>query len=139
MKKGFIWFPPRVAQVTKIIATGDILDGNRQVGEVKISEDSLSGNHLIFNVDGSIYTATFPSDSDPKNCLMNWAEATYPSLFSPAASTQTLAPYTYRYYKNPNAYLGISSADNHVYYLGADGVLKDAGDLAGWLTKANCQ
>ncbi|MEQ1636133.1 MAG: hypothetical protein ABL903_05535 [Methylococcales bacterium] len=71
---------------------------------------------------------------------MNWAETNYPTLFAPSgASNQTLAPYTYRYYKNTHAYLGVSSADNHVYYLGADGILKDAGDLTGWLTAAKCQ
>ncbi|NOT85314.1 MAG: hypothetical protein HOP02_11175, partial [Methylococcaceae bacterium] len=80
------------------------------------------------------------SNPDPKTCLMNWAEATYPSLFAPAgAATQIAAPYTYRYYLKSDAYLGVSAADNHVYYLGADRVLLDAGDLASWLTKAKCQ
>lgn len=131
---------------TKIIAVGDNLSDGRIVGEVVINKDSLHGDQLLFtasfgNKDMGIYLGNLAAKAnpDPKTCLMNWAEATYPSLFSPAASTQTLAPYTYRYYKNSNAYLGISSADNHVYYLGADGVLKDAGDLVGWLAKANCQ
>lgn len=73
-------------------------------------------------------------------CLFNWAETNYASLFSPAgAVTQTSAPYTYRYYKNTNAYVGISSANNDVYYLGPDGSLLDVGSLSGWLAKAKCQ
>jgi hypothetical protein len=77
---------------------------------------------------------------DPRECLFDWAESFYPGLFSPrGAGTQTLAPYVYRYYAGTNAYVGVSSADNHVYYLGPDGVLLDVGDLSAWLPLARCQ
>lgn len=76
---------------------------------------------------------------DPKECLLNWAEVNYPSLFSPAAITQSSTLYTYRYYEKTNVYLGISTADNHVYYLGVDRILKDVGDLASWLKTAKCE
>ena len=73
-------------------------------------------------------------------CLFNWAEANYPTLFAPSgSSTQISGVYTYRYYWATNAYLGVSSADNHVYYLGADGKLLDEGPLSDWLPKAGCQ
>ncbi len=81
-----------------------------------------------------------PVPTSPTDCLLNWAETNYVSLFSPAgAATQTLPPYTYRYYKNTNAYVGVSSANNDVYYLGPDGNLLDVGALSGWLTTAHCQ
>ena len=73
-------------------------------------------------------------------CLLNWAENAYSNLFSPAgAISQFQSPYTYRYYRNTNSYVGVSSINNHVYYLGPDGVLQDVGDLSGWLTTALCQ
>jgi hypothetical protein len=75
-------------------------------------------------------------------CLLNWAEAAYSNLLSPAgAITQFQSPYTYRYYRNTNSYVGVSSINNHVYYLGPGGVEpgEDVGDLSGWLTTASCQ
>ncbi len=73
-------------------------------------------------------------------CLFNWAQTIYPSLFSPAsASLQNFLSYTYRYYANTNAYVGVSSTDNHVYYLGPDNILRDEGPVAGWLNLSNCQ
>ena len=73
------------------------------------------------------------------DCLFNWAEVNYASLFAPAGRTsQTVDAYYYRYYPTTNAYVGISAADKHVYYLGPDRVLTDAGLLAGWLARANC-
>jgi hypothetical protein len=73
-------------------------------------------------------------------CLLNWAEINYSNLFSPAGATsQFQSPYTYRYYSQTNSYVGVSASDNHVYYLGPDGVLMDVGDFSGWLTRASCQ
>ena len=76
----------------------------------------------------------------PTDCLFNWAEQNYPGLFAPAgAASGTLGAYTYRYYSATNAYLGVSSNDNHVYYMGSDGVLQDEGAMAKWLPLAGCQ
>lgn len=75
----------------------------------------------------------------PISCLLNWAETAYPKLFSPAGvNSQVLVPYTYRYYKNTNSYVGVSSVDNHVYYLASNGVLQDEGTLASWLLTSGC-
>lgn len=72
-------------------------------------------------------------------CLLNWAEVTYPELFSPAkAFTLVSLPYIYRYYRNTNTYVGISSKDNHVYYLDPDGVLQDEGSVPSKLAEAGC-
>ena len=76
----------------------------------------------------------------PAACLFDWAETAYPGLFAPATSSaQVSAPYTYRYYAKTNAYLGVSSADGHVYYLAPTGVLQDVGALSSWLATAKCQ
>jgi hypothetical protein len=76
------------------------------------------------------------------DCLFNWAESNYPSFFAPAgAMSNTLAPYYYRYYSQTNAYLGTSSADNHLYYLGplSSNSILDVGALSSWLSTAGCQ
>ena len=72
------------------------------------------------------------------DCLFDWAERNYASLFSPAAGSVTLSPYYYRYYSGTQAYLGVSSADGHLYYLGAQGLV-DVGAQSGWLGTAACQ
>lgn len=77
----------------------------------------------------------------PVDCLFNWAETNYPNLFSPAGvPSGTFGPYYYRYYSQTNAYLGTSSADLNVYYLGAQsgsGVI-NAGATSTWLTTTAC-
>jgi hypothetical protein len=84
------------------------------------------------------YTVTLTTTTTV-NCLFDWAEKTYSNLFAPAAATnQELLPYTYRYYKDTNTYVGVSSVDSHVYYLGSNGVLQDVGALSSWLTTSGC-
>jgi glycerophosphoryl diester phosphodiesterase len=79
------------------------------------------------------------SNLSPTECLFNWAESSYPTMFAPSgAVSQFSSPFTYRYYSETNIYLGVSSADNHVYYLDAYG-FHDVGPLSGWLTLAGCQ
>ena len=74
------------------------------------------------------------------DCLFNWAEKNYPQLFSPAgAASQTWESYYYRYYRDTNAYVGISSTDNHVYYAGSNGVPLDQGARSIWFTLAGCE
>ncbi|MGR8998474.1 MAG: alkaline phosphatase family protein [Gammaproteobacteria bacterium] len=87
---------------------------------------------------GSLFTTTIVLNSI--ECFFNWAENAYSNLFLPAgAFSQFQSPYTYRYYRNTNSYVGVSLINNHVYYLRPDGVLEDVGDLSGWLTTALCQ
>ncbi len=81
-------------------------------------------------------------DISQSDCLFNWAERTYPTLFAPVAATSnTWAPYYYRYYPQTNAFLATSSDDDHVYYLGpsSNNTILDAGALTGWLSTAGCQ
>jgi hypothetical protein len=74
------------------------------------------------------------------DCLLTWAERTYPGVFAPRSPpSQTLYTFYYRYYAQTNAYLGISAADMHVYVLdGNSGIITDAGALQNWLVAANC-
>ena len=84
--------------------------------------------------------ATVTVSLDAVACLFNWGEKNYPALFAPAgASMQAWSVYTYRHYAGTNAYLGVSSADDHVYYLGPDGHMQDEGALSHWLPVAGCQ
>lgn len=71
-------------------------------------------------------------------CLFNWAQANYPTLFAPAAATAFTGNYVFRYYATTNAYLGIDVTDQNVYYLPAGGALQNQGPKAGWLTTSNC-
>ena len=78
--------------------------------------------------------------ASPFDCMFNRAELAYPQFLSPAGSaSQNSPPYYFRYYQITNAYFGVSSADNHVYYLGPDGVLQDLGQSSDWLKMAGCQ
>ena len=75
------------------------------------------------------------------DCLFNWAEVSYPDFFKPAgASSQTLAPFYFRYYAQSNAYLGVSEQDAHLYYLGplSQNSLADLQAVSGWLQLAGC-
>ena len=72
-------------------------------------------------------------------CLLNWAEAAYPTLFAPAgAANQVAEPYTYRHYPQTGNYLGVSSQDGHVYYLDPAGLMQDLGAASNWLGQAGC-
>lgn len=74
-------------------------------------------------------------------CFLTWAEGKYPELLSPAgAATVASGLYSYRYYPKTQIYVGIASADNHVYLMKqADGLLQDEGPLANWLPVSGCQ
>lgn len=75
----------------------------------------------------------------PMDCLYDWAEQNYSGSFSPAdAVSKTSKSYYYRYYQKTDSYLGISSTDNHVYFQGSDGNLRDMGASSSWLTIAGC-
>jgi imidazolonepropionase-like amidohydrolase len=94
----------------------------------------ISGGHTVVN--------NFKNQSPEVDidCLLSWGEGKYSALFTPAgAFTEFSDIYTYRYYSGTNTYLGVSSADNQVYYMGADKVLQKQGSLPNWLATADCQ
>jgi len=99
------------------------------------------GQDGVLRDEGSVY-GWFPKAGcpNPANCLFNWAEKNYSNLFAPAhAKTGVSDVYTYRHYPATNTYLGISSANNDVYYLGSDKVFQDQGSTSNWFTVAGCQ
>ncbi len=79
------------------------------------------------------------SQADQAECLFNWAEKNYASLFAPSGTPTVIAPNdSYRHYSATNANLRVSTVDNHVYYQGQDGAEQDVGALSDWLPKAGC-
>lgn len=71
-------------------------------------------------------------------CLFNWAQGNYPTLFAPAATTGVSGNYVFRYFAGTNAYLGIDVTDQNVYYLPAGGAIQNVGAKATWLTTSSC-
>lgn len=75
------------------------------------------------------------------DCVFNWGEHHYADLLWPAsARSQTLAPYYYRHYPGTNSYVGISSQDDRLRYMGsASGhQMLDLGSMATWKQSASC-
>lgn len=100
--------------------------------------DLVATDDFFFAVPEAL--ATGVAKVSPADCLFNWAEKNYPSLFSPAGGQSLYAySYQYRYYPYSRYYLGVSSDNYHVYYLDPKGYLGDAGELLGWLNTAGCQ
>lgn len=84
------------------------------------------------------YAVTSNSNSD---CLFNWAESNYPSLFVPhGTQSASFGPYYLRYYSQTNAYLGVSSENSHLYYLGplSGQSILDLGAVSTWHSTAGC-
>jgi len=99
------------------------------------SYDKTSSSSVRLVRGGQTVPATTVSQPD---CLFNWAEITFPQLFSPSGSqSHTLDVYYYRQYAG-DTYLGISSADNHLYYL-SGGSMGDVGLASQWYATAGCQ
>lgn len=76
------------------------------------------------------------------DCLFDWAEGRFPTLFAPAGATTAASdPYSYRAYAATGNYLGVSAADGHVWVLGPafGGQPADVGDLAEHLRTAGCR
>ena len=105
---------------------------------------SRVGTAILWVTLGSLAFAASAATTPPPNqsdCLFDWAERTYPTLFAPARATSvTQAPYYYRYYATMQAYLATSSTDSHVYYYGPQSrnTLVDLGSLSSRAAAANC-
>jgi uncharacterized protein YkwD len=78
------------------------------------------------------------STVDLRDCVLDWAEKTFPTLLLPKAVSQSREPYYFRFYGSTNVYLGFSSSDDHLYYLDSRG-LQDVGTKTQWASTANCK
>ena len=100
--------------------------------------DSAKAGRYVSNL-VSLQVVSAPSLT-PVECLFNWAEKNYPTLFTPTGFPTAISTvYSYRFYSASNVYLGVSSSDNHVYFIGTDGKLLNEGLLSYWLSLAGCQ
>lgn len=73
-------------------------------------------------------------------CLFNWGEDRYAADLSPRRSaTLTSGPYTYRAYATSRTYVGVSSADGHLYFVDPAGRMIDLGSAATWSKQAGCR
>lgn len=75
------------------------------------------------------------------DCLFNWAERNYASMFAPPTQAAVRwAPYYYRYYPQTATYLA-TAGNGRVYYLraGSSEGIVDVGPLTAWLARAGCQ
>ncbi|MFA6314421.1 MAG: hypothetical protein WC681_23310 [Sterolibacterium sp.] len=87
----------------------------------------------------STTTTTAITTSDSKSdCLFDWAEASYSTLFSPATASMSFGPYYLRYYSQTNAYLAVTV--DSLVYLGplSDNKILDLGPATTWYAAASC-
>lgn len=126
-------------------ATGRIsgtpkVSGRFRVQLLAVTAVGTSNAELILDIapTGSTPTTTIAKSAD---CLFDWAEGAYPELFRPAKpSSAMLDVYYYRQYTQSSAFLVVSNADRHVYYIGAlsGNTPLDIGLLSDWLRAAGC-
>lgn len=129
---------------------------NDRSGTLAITNSSLSANPsagfetaglpgIFYLGNGSAQVSASTLDrgntSTSANCVFNWGEHHYPELLFPsAAQSQTLAPYYYRHYPGTNSYVGISSQDDRLRYMGSasNHQMLDLGSMATWKQTAGC-
>lgn len=88
-------------------------------------------------------TANYASSSSSNDCLFDWAEDNYPTLFSPSRQTsQVFGNYILRTYSQTGSYLAFASELNgRVYYFAphaASKALLDLGLVSTWKTLSGC-
>lgn len=72
------------------------------------------------------------------DCLFDWAEQRYPTVFGPAAVSQAVDPYYFRFYAGSQSYLGTSTQSASLWFQGPQTGLLDLGPLTDWLAQAQC-
>ncbi len=70
---------------------------------------------LVFIGNIGLAAADTASDTDT---LLNWAESNYPAHFPTHQTTQSIAPWLFRFYPDTNVYAGVNTSDNGVYVFG---------------------
>lgn len=119
----------------QVASTGATLQGlvaGNAASPARVTLSCTDGNGA--SAQATLDISELPDDAER---VLNWAEAVYPQLFSPAgANTLHAQGYTYRYYSAQNCYLAIR--EGRVYYLGSlsDGRISDVGAFADYLGRA---
>jgi hypothetical protein len=70
---------------------------------------------LVLSGSYGMATADIASDT---NTLLDWAEETYPGIFTSRETTQHFPPWLFRFYPETGIYAGIHTEENNVYVLG---------------------
>ena len=94
------------------------------------------------NAQVSASTLDHGNTTTSADCVFNWGEHNYAELLYPTpAPAQRLAPYYYRHYTGTNSYVGISSQDDQLRYMGSasNNEMLDMGSMAVWKQSAGCQ
>ncbi len=99
-----------------------------------------SARNAMFDyvVASSKFTVVTAAQTD---CMLSWLEVGFPAYVSPPPAGSLMAPpYRYRYYATTQSYLGTSSDDGHLYFVGAaTGTVLDLGLATAWLAPTGCQ
>ena len=102
----------------------------------------LSSDLIEITTPASILTTNTSTSNVDSDCVFIWGEQNYPELLAPASPpSKSFPPYYYRYYSSTNSYLGTSSIDNHLYYIGvlSGNKIMDLGAIDKWKQTAGCQ
>ena len=121
--------------------TSSVLSANPSA---KFETAGLPGIFYLGSGSAQINTSTLDhgNTTTSADCVFNWGEHHYANLLTPApARAQTLAPYYYRHYPDTNSYVGISSQDDKLRYMGSasNNQMMDLGSMATWKQTARCQ
>mgnify|MGYP000269936502 CR=1 FL=1 len=137
---GAIFFVSNDRSGTLSIASS-VLSANPSAG---FETAGLPGIFYLGNGSAQVSASTLDrgNTTTSADCVFNWGEHHYPELLTPApARSATLDPYYYRHYPGTNSYVGISSQDDRLRYMGSasNNQMLDLGSMATWKQTAGCQ
>ena len=99
------------------------------------------GSYGFYGDWGVLKSVSVQTVVDTRDCIMNWAERTYPGTFStsPSVVSQYNAVYYFRYYTTNQSAIGFSN-ENSVHYLapGTDTAV-NIGSKAQWMSNSGCK
>ena len=115
---------------------------NFSTGQSFFSADSTY--NYVRLVSGSLVNTSsgLVSEITGNKCVVSWLESVNPDLtMPPTQSWETLGPYTARYYSTTQAFIALSSINQHIYYLGpvTENKLIDLGPVSSWLAPSRCR
>lgn len=141
---GVLFDSPIVADVEVIVGSKALFSFNGAQVRSFGAENLQKGIDLVVTDDfffASPETLQMTDHEVNLDCFFNWAEKAYAPYLQPSGSrSQAIAEYSYRYYRNSNAYLGYSRNNKHLHYWPMDlksGII-DIGEYSTWLARANC-